>query len=180
MSIIEPLLMSEKPPLFSNRVKPFVRFSITLKSAPLSIIPEPILQLVLSYLQPAELGRVSSVDKQMNFQSNIVAELCVKKILRELFVADAPAVLKRLSISQPGLSYKKFLNDLRKKRILVLNGTSKHSSILDIKANKWSECSTAMTQHRAAFSSVWYRGELVVISGNVPGKLTYIAILFYP
>lgn len=163
--------MMNRPPQVPNRKLSgrAARFTVSYYAA-LSILPEPLLQHILSYLQPAELGRISTVDKQMNTESSTVAELCVKKILREVFLTDATTVLRRLTLSNESFSFKKFLSDIRKKRILVLNGTSKHSSMFDIKKNSWESKSTAMTQHRAAFSSVWYRGELVVISGNVPGK----------
>lgn len=58
--------------------------------------------------------------------------------------------------------------EIRRKRILVLNGATKRAAMLDIKKNSWEDKSVEMTEHRAAFSSVWYRGELIVISGNIP------------
>ena len=137
--------------------------------ARLPIIPQPLLQQILSYLQPSELGRFSTVSREMNQESDIVAEMCVKKILREMFMSDAETVLKRLTQSQERFSFKKFLLDVRKKRILVLNGHTAHSAMLDLKKNTWESKSVEMTHHRAAFSSVWFRGELVVLSGNVPG-----------
>lgn len=169
-----------RPPLFDYKVQPVVRGIVPLNFVPsyyarLSILPEPLLQQILSFLQPQELGRISLVSKDMNNESTVVAEFCVKKILREVFFADASIVLKRLTetVSEgTKFSFKKFLMDIRRKRILVLNGTSKHSSILDLKKNSWEDKSIEMSQHRAAFSSVWYRGELVVISGNVPDIAT--------
>ena len=163
--------MMHRPPQVPSR-KVSVRFAPIVQFQPFSFLPELLLQLILSYLTPSELGRVSVVDRQMNREAATVAEFCALKILREVFASDYPLVLQRLLSSQPNISYKKFLNDLRKRRVLVLNGTSKHSSMFDINSNKWAPCSIAMTQHRAAFSSVWFRGELVVISGNVPGTLS--------
>jgi hypothetical protein len=161
--------MLRRPPQVPTTRKLAIHFSSSNQYQPFSYLPELLLQLILSYLSPVELGSISAVDRQMNRETSIVAEFCARKILREVFSTDYSTVLQRLLTSQPSISYKKFLNDLRKRRVLVLNGTSKHSTMFDINTNKWTPCSVAMAQHRAAFSSVWFRGELVVISGNVPG-----------
>jgi len=172
--------MMQRPPQVPSSRKVSVRFAPLVQYQPFSYLPELLLQLILTYLTPSDLGLVSAVDKQMNREASTVAEFCALKIMREVFASDYQLVLQRLLSSQPNISYKKFLNDLRKRRVLVLNGTSKHSSMFDINSNKWTPCSTAMMQHRAAFSSVWFRGELVVISGNVPGLSPLLHFRVFP
>ena len=130
------------------------------------IFPVTVIHDILSYLQPKELASIARVNKFTNSETKIVAYLCIRKIFRGIYMSDA--VLNTLDARLSSTSFTKFLHDLRKKQILVLNGSTKESSILDIKENKWKACSTDMLQHRAAFSAVWFRGELVIVSGNLP------------